>query len=141
MKLIANHKFASRLLGALWLVLVVPPGHLAFACQLMNEGPRRDCCCPEEIAGACIADGYCDRHLAGNQRGCCVVLVQPGYTATPFVSNHATDSLTLPRPVFGIPVSSHLTLQTLQRSAVPRSLIPVARSGQTIYLTTGRLRI
>ena len=140
MKLIANHKFARWLLSALWVVLVVPVGHLAFACQLMNQDVRPVCCCTEEITGACNLGGHCNRHLAGQQRGCCVVLEHPTYTATTAPSD-GVDSLTPHRPVLVIAVPPYLTLQTLQRSAVPRSLMPVARSGQTIYLTTGRLRI
>lgn len=141
MKLIANHAFARRLFSALWLVLAVPAGHLAFACQLMNNASARPvCCCTKEIAGACNVGGHCDAHLAGKQRGCCVVSEQSAYAATT-AANDDVNSITPQRPVLAIPVPLHLTLQTLQTNAVSRSLMPFARSEQSIYLTTGRLRI
>lgn len=141
MKLIANHAFANRLLSALWLFLVVPAGHLTFACQLMNSGNVLPvCCCTEPIAGACNLGGHCDRHLAGKQQGCCVVSEQPAH-AVATAPNDDSSWLTPQRPMLALPITLCLTRPRLRSSALSRSLVTVARSEQSIYLTTGRLRI
>ncbi|MBI2799827.1 MAG: hypothetical protein HYX63_05990 [Gammaproteobacteria bacterium] len=140
MRLIVNNAFAKRLLSALWLVLVVPEGHLAFACQLMNDDVRAVCCCTEKITGACDLHGHCDGHLAGKQHGCCVVSEQSAHAVTTAPSDDS-GWLTPQRPIVAIPVALYLTQQTFHGSALSRSLVTVARSEQSLYLTTRRLRI
>ena len=141
-KLTARHRGSRRLLTALFFfVLLIPTGQLAFACQAMSQELRSVCCCAEEAAAACEVGSRCDAHIAGQQRGCCEVSLQPihGIVALP---NDAVPAPSSPKPpVAGIPVSPYLALHVARTGAVERSLNPVARSGRMIYLTTGRLRI
>lgn len=138
-KLATLHDTGRRLLTALFfVVLLMPIGQIAYACQAIVEGFSKVCCCTDEAARRC-AGGDCEAHLAGYRFGCCEVSVQTGPANPLLLDTASLDRFTSPPPAAAI--SFHLALGGSRAAGARYSSTVVDRSGQAIYLTTGRLRI
>lgn len=135
-------KPSSRLLVPLAIfALLLPVARLAFHCQAMSEELRSVCCCTQEPAATCETGASCDTYVAGYQRSCCEVSLTPIRAVSALAYGAASDSASPKPPASGIPVSNFLALHASHAGAIERLSTPVDRSGRTIYLTTGRLRI
>ena len=83
----------------------------------------------------------CPFHLAVFQRGCCEVSLQPVRLIAALPNATAPDLPHHKPPVLGIRVSDYLALHAPHAVVAERLSTPVDWSGQTIYMTAGRLPI